>query len=84
MTGEKSGDVRVWQTKYDTALRHIDTGNIAEARKVLSQLAKEAPSEDIRKLSAQQLEQFRPDWLAYAFLGGTLLVLIVIAIKYVF
>ncbi len=84
MTDEQSGDVRVWKSKYDEALRHIETGNVAEARKVLSQLAREAPSEDIRKLSAQQLEQFKPDWLSYAFLGGTLLVLVIIVIKYVF
>ena len=84
MTDDQSGDVRVWKSKYESALRDIDTGNVAEARKVLTQLSTEAPSEDIRKSAAEKLEQFKPDWLSYAFLGGTLVILIILTLKYVF
>jgi hypothetical protein len=84
MSDEKSGDVRIWSTRYESALRHIETGNVVEARKILTQLANDAPDDDVRKKAAAELEQFKPDWLAYAFLGGTLLVLIIIVIKYVF
>ena len=81
---DESGDVRVWSTKYKSALRHIETGNVVEARKILSQLATDAPDEQIRKNAAAQLKQFKPDWVAYAFLGGTLVILIILTIKYVF
>ena len=49
---DTSGDVRVWSTKYESALRHIETGNVVEARKILSQLATDAPDEQIRKNAA--------------------------------
>lgn len=84
MSDEKSGDERIWSTRYESALRHIETGNVVEARKILNLLATDAPDEDVRKMAADQLEQFKPDWLSYAFLGGTLVVLIIITIKYVF
>jgi predicted Zn-dependent protease len=80
----ESGDHKVWKQKYDQALHHIDTGNIAEARKILTELSREAPYDEIRTSAASQLEQFKPDWLATAFFLGTLLVLVVIALVYVF
>ena len=83
MAEETTGDVRIWQTKYESALRDIETGNVAEARKVLTILSKEAPQEEIRKLASEQLAQLRPDWLSYAFLGGTLVVIVILVLKYV-
>lgn len=84
MDDQDTGDLRVWRLKYESAVHFIDTGNIREARRILSQLSRKAPYEQIRRDSASRLEQFRPDWVAYAFFGGTLLVLLVLAIKYVF
>jgi len=78
-----SGDTRVWKLKYETAMRSIETGDIAGARRVLAELSREAPYEEIRAEAAHKLEQFRADWLAWAFFGGTLLVLVLIVLKYV-
>jgi predicted Zn-dependent protease len=79
-----TGDLRVWKAKYDRALEHIRTGDIQEARKILSSLATDAPYDEIRKDAARHLARFDHDWVAYVIFGGTALVLLAIVIKYVF
>lgn len=81
---KESGDRRVWTGKYESALHFIETGNIVEARKILGELSRQAPYEELRKDAAEKLEQFKPDWLAYVLFGTTLLVLLVIILKWVF
>jgi hypothetical protein len=79
---EASGDRRVWKHEYQKALDFIDTGNVVEARRLLKRLAKDAPFEQIREDAASKLKQFDIDWMAYAFMGGTLLVIIIIVARY--
>jgi len=81
---KKSGDLRVWQQKYEQAEGFIESGNIYRARQLLEALAEEAPFEEIRKDSREKLKQFRPDWPAWIVFGGTVLVLAWIVFKYVF
>ena len=62
----------------------MDSGNVADARRILQRLAEEAPFEEIRQKAKRKGAQFRPDWLAYAFFGGSLLTLIIIIAVYYF
>ncbi len=78
----ESGDLRVWKHEYGKAVDFIDSGNVAEARRLLDRLAKEAPFEEIRNDAKARSKQFEMDWLALAFFGGSLLAILAIVIKY--
>lgn len=79
---DDSGDRRVWSGELARARRLVEAGDVADARRLLARLAEEAPYEEIRKDAAELSKQFKMDWLAFVFFGATLLVLVLIVLKY--